>query len=133
MKAAGTTPATSSPSMPKASSPSKGAPSASPRSRAKWSSLSAVEDFVNKVWPDFAHAVIAIPDPRKGEALMLITTNPAATVEPLQSALATYGLTELMLPRRILTRKELPMLGSGKTDYVAAPKTGRSRSLNLLL
>lgn len=85
-------------------------------------SLSAVEDFVNKVWPDFAHAVVAVPDPRKGEALVLITTNPAATVEPLQQSLAPYGLTELMLPRRILTQAALPLLGSGKTDYVAAQK-----------
>jgi acyl-[acyl-carrier-protein]-phospholipid O-acyltransferase/long-chain-fatty-acid--[acyl-carrier-protein] ligase len=36
-------------------------------------SLSAVEAYVSQVWPDASHAVVAVPDPRKGETLVLVT------------------------------------------------------------
>ena len=38
-------------------------------------SLGAVEDFVHRTSPDHAHAVVALPDPRKGERIVLVTTD----------------------------------------------------------
>ena len=38
-------------------------------------SLAAVEDFVHRLSPDHAHAVVALPDPRKGERIVLVTTD----------------------------------------------------------
>ena len=42
-------------------------------------SLGAVEELAGKVWPDAAHAVVAVPDARKGEQLVLVTTDAAAS------------------------------------------------------
>jgi acyl-[acyl-carrier-protein]-phospholipid O-acyltransferase/long-chain-fatty-acid--[acyl-carrier-protein] ligase len=36
-------------------------------------SLAAVESFVVALWPEFTHAVVNVPDPRKGERLVLVT------------------------------------------------------------
>ena len=40
-------------------------------------SLAAVEDFVHRLSPDAQHAVVALPDPRKGERIVLVTTDQA--------------------------------------------------------
>src|SRR5262249_28993157 len=42
-------------------------------------SLTVVENCASALWPDHSHAAISIPDGRKGEAILLVTTNPAAT------------------------------------------------------
>ena len=39
-------------------------------------SLTAVEGIAVAVWPDQRHAVVSIPDSRKGEKLVLVTTDP---------------------------------------------------------
>ena len=36
-------------------------------------SLTAVEAHVNTTWPDLSHAVVAVPDDKKGERLVLVT------------------------------------------------------------
>jgi len=83
-------------------------------------SLAAVEDLAARVWPQSAHACVSLPDTKKGEQLVLITTRPDATRQDLLERARADGLSELSVPRRLLTVKELPVLGSGKTDYVAA-------------
>jgi acyl-[acyl-carrier-protein]-phospholipid O-acyltransferase/long-chain-fatty-acid--[acyl-carrier-protein] ligase len=81
--------------------------------------LGAVEELVAKAFPKAASAVVALPDAKKGERLVLLTT---AAVE--RSALATAaresGLPELFVPRTIVRVPAIPLLGSGKIDYVAA-------------
>ena len=85
-------------------------------------SLTAVEATIAAEWPDAQHAVVAVADPRKGEALTLITTAPAATRDALVAAFRARALPELMIPRAILAVDALPLLGSGKTDYAAVQK-----------
>jgi acyl-[acyl-carrier-protein]-phospholipid O-acyltransferase/long-chain-fatty-acid--[acyl-carrier-protein] ligase len=82
-------------------------------------SLAAVEDIASQAAPNYAHAVVSIADAKKGQALVLVTTCPTLTVEQLQDTIRQAGHTELMLPRRIILAETLPLLGSGKTDYVA--------------
>jgi acyl-[acyl-carrier-protein]-phospholipid O-acyltransferase/long-chain-fatty-acid--[acyl-carrier-protein] ligase len=81
-------------------------------------SLGAVEEAAAALWPDFQHAVLAQPDPRKGEQLVLVTTNPAADRAALAAHFRARGLSELALPRSIAHRPVLPLLGTGKVDYV---------------
>ena len=85
-------------------------------------SLGAVEDMIITAWPDSQHAVIAVPDARKGEALILITTKTDLTQDQLTDALRQHRATELMIPKQITTRDELPLLGTGKIDYVSLKK-----------
>jgi acyl-[acyl-carrier-protein]-phospholipid O-acyltransferase/long-chain-fatty-acid--[acyl-carrier-protein] ligase len=83
-------------------------------------SLTAVETVVNAVWPGINHAVVSIPDPRKGEMVVLITEHNAAELDMLPDHFRHHGLTELSIPRRIVKIKQLPLLGTGKTDYIKA-------------
>jgi acyl-[acyl-carrier-protein]-phospholipid O-acyltransferase/long-chain-fatty-acid--[acyl-carrier-protein] ligase len=85
-------------------------------------SLTAVEAAVAALWPDAQHAVVAVADPRKGEALVLVTTAHEATRDRLVAGFRERGLAELMIPRTIIPVDAIPLLGSGKTDYGAVQK-----------
>lgn len=81
-------------------------------------SLTAVEDFIGKAFPNFLHAVIALPDERKGEQLILASTKHGLTREELLGAARETKIAELIVPKVILHLDPLPLLGTGKTDYV---------------
>jgi acyl-[acyl-carrier-protein]-phospholipid O-acyltransferase/long-chain-fatty-acid--[acyl-carrier-protein] ligase len=85
-------------------------------------SLGQVETEISALWPDHMHAVVAIPDERKGEQLVLITDNPAAARDAVAAHFRSRGLAELMLQRTILVVDKLPVLGTGKIDYPAVSK-----------
>lgn len=80
-------------------------------------SLSAAEELAMRAWPGARHAVVAVPDPQKGEQLVLATEFAQATRQALLSVAKREGVTELCVPRRITVMKELPLLGTGKVDY----------------
>lgn len=82
-------------------------------------SLTAAEDLATAVWPDGRHAVISLPDPKKGERLVLVTDRSDASIAPLVAHAQEVGAPELAVPRKILKVTEVPVLGTGKTDYVA--------------
>ena len=81
-------------------------------------SLPAVEGYAATLWPDAEHAVVTRPDARKGEQLVLFTTRADATAGALQAWGRGNGVTELMLPRDLRIVSALPVLGTGKLDYV---------------
>ena len=82
-------------------------------------SLMAAEDLAAAVWPDCRHAVVALPDPKKGERLILVTDRRDADAGPLVEYAKQIGAPELAVPRKIIRVQEIPVLGTGKTDYVA--------------
>lgn len=82
-------------------------------------SLSAVEELVSTLWPEHGHAVVSIPDPRKGEALVLVTAHRDATREQLAEFARHKGFAELGVPRTIIQVDEVPLLGTGKINYPA--------------
>jgi acyl-[acyl-carrier-protein]-phospholipid O-acyltransferase/long-chain-fatty-acid--[acyl-carrier-protein] ligase len=82
-------------------------------------SLTAVEGLASAVWPESRHAVISVADSRKGEKLVLITARDDADVARLAEWARHHGAPELAVPKKIVRVGELPVLGTGKTDYVA--------------
>lgn len=82
-------------------------------------SLTAAEDLAVAVWPSARHAVISMPDKKKGERLVLVTDCQSADAAPLVAHAQSVGAPELAVPRKILKVTQVPVLGSGKTDYVA--------------
>jgi acyl-[acyl-carrier-protein]-phospholipid O-acyltransferase/long-chain-fatty-acid--[acyl-carrier-protein] ligase len=82
-------------------------------------SLTAAEDLACAVWADSRHAVIALPDPKKGERLILVTDRRDADSAPLLEHAKAIGAPEIAVPRKIIRVAEIPVLGTGKTDYVA--------------
>jgi acyl-[acyl-carrier-protein]-phospholipid O-acyltransferase/long-chain-fatty-acid--[acyl-carrier-protein] ligase len=81
-------------------------------------SLPAVEGYAAALWPDSDHAVVTRPDPRKGEQLVLFTTARGATAAALQGWARGSGVAELTVPKDIRVVDALPVLGTGKIDYV---------------
>jgi acyl-[acyl-carrier-protein]-phospholipid O-acyltransferase/long-chain-fatty-acid--[acyl-carrier-protein] ligase len=82
-------------------------------------SLTAAEDLATAVWPEGRHAVVALPDAKKGERLVLVTDRRDATAGPLVDHAKSIGAPEIAVPKKIIKVPEIPVLGTGKTDYVA--------------
>jgi acyl-[acyl-carrier-protein]-phospholipid O-acyltransferase/long-chain-fatty-acid--[acyl-carrier-protein] ligase len=85
-------------------------------------SLGAVEELACGAWPEARHAAVSLSDERKGERLVLVTDRQDAAVGALVAHAQTVGAPELTVPRRILRAQEIPVLGTGKTDYVAVQR-----------
>jgi acyl-[acyl-carrier-protein]-phospholipid O-acyltransferase/long-chain-fatty-acid--[acyl-carrier-protein] ligase len=83
-------------------------------------SLTAVEGILSKLWPNHAHAIVAIPDEKKGEQLILLTENKDAQRQEITEYVRQQGLSELGLPKKIIYVDQVPLLGTGKIDYVTA-------------
>jgi acyl-[acyl-carrier-protein]-phospholipid O-acyltransferase/long-chain-fatty-acid--[acyl-carrier-protein] ligase len=81
-------------------------------------SLSAVESYVSALWPDKMVAVINIPDDKKGEQLILFTNQPNPTRDEISRRAKELALSELMVPKKVVYMEKIPVLGTGKTDYV---------------
>ncbi len=81
-------------------------------------SLEVVEKLAAAASPGAAHAASVQPDAQKGEALVLFSTDPQLTREALQTKAKETGVAELAVPRKIVVVEALPLLGTGKTDYV---------------
>ncbi len=82
-------------------------------------SLAQVESMADSVWPGMQHAVITVPDPRKGEQLVLLTTQEDAGRDALSAYAAKNGITGIAVPATILHTSKMPVLGTGKVDYQA--------------
>ena len=89
-------------------------------------SLTAVETQINALWPGKTHAVVNIPDDKKGEQLVLFTTQKDAERTALLTYFKEKGLSELAVPKDIRITEEIPLMGSGKVDYVKLKETALS-------
>jgi acyl-[acyl-carrier-protein]-phospholipid O-acyltransferase/long-chain-fatty-acid--[acyl-carrier-protein] ligase len=65
-----------------------------------------------------AFAVCGVPDAKKGERLLVLTTLPAEELRAVLQQMATRGLPALFVPRadQFVPTDALPMLGTGKLD-----------------
>lgn len=82
-------------------------------------SMFAAESLASQVWPSEHHVVVALPDERKGQRLILVTTEKAAKVPEILAFAREKGIAELMIPRAILVVDSIPLLGTGKVNYPA--------------
>ncbi len=82
-------------------------------------SLLAVEELAMQTWPDAIHAAVNLPDERKGEKIVLVTNHQEATRKQMQETARALKVGELFIPRKVLLAEELPILSTGKIDYVS--------------
>lgn len=89
-------------------------------------SLTAVEEALAGAFPQYGlrcqMAVITRHDEDKGEALIAVTNEPKLTLEEIRAAIKSRGMTNLCVPREIRAVREIPKLGTGKTDHRALQK-----------
>jgi acyl-[acyl-carrier-protein]-phospholipid O-acyltransferase / long-chain-fatty-acid--[acyl-carrier-protein] ligase len=91
-------------------------------------SLAAVEMLAAELWPNNVTAVSSIPDPRKGERLIMVTDKHGATRSEFMAYARSQHASELMLPAEVVVLDKMPMLGSGKVDQLAIDKFVRDQA-----
>ena len=82
-------------------------------------SLAVVENCASAVWPDNIHAAAILPDPKRGEQIVLLTDRRDAPRGLLLAWAQSHGVPELSVPKKIISVDEVPVLGTGKIDYVS--------------
>jgi acyl-[acyl-carrier-protein]-phospholipid O-acyltransferase/long-chain-fatty-acid--[acyl-carrier-protein] ligase len=90
-------------------------------------SLAAVEMLAGELWPNVLSAVVAVPDPRKGERLILVTQQKDASRAAFLAFARERGASELTFPSEIFNIDKMPLLGSGKVDLISLAKLVREQ------
>ena len=85
-------------------------------------SLAAVEALAGDLWPQHLSAVVAVPDARKGERLILVTQKKDATRAEFLTYARGQHAADLMIPSEVMIVDKLPLLGSGKVDMMTLAK-----------
>lgn len=88
-------------------------------------SLTVVENCAAAYWPDHMHAAAIVPDPKRGEQIVLVTEHPNPKRHELMAWAQTHGVSELSVPKKIISTPSIPVLGTGKLDYVNVTKLAR--------
>lgn len=81
-------------------------------------SLESVEKVASLASPAHLHAATTKADPARGEMVILVTTDESLQRSHLVAKVQETGLPELIIPKMIIYRPTIPLLGTGKTDYV---------------
>jgi acyl-[acyl-carrier-protein]-phospholipid O-acyltransferase / long-chain-fatty-acid--[acyl-carrier-protein] ligase len=88
-------------------------------------SLTAIESKLQLAFPGDQFAAVAINDAKKGEQIVLFTTMKKPDRKSIANGIKTQGGTDLMVPKTLVTLLEMPLLGSGKTDYVTLTRMAK--------
>lgn len=80
-------------------------------------SLAVVENCAAAVWPDHMHAAVTLPDPKKGEQVILLSDAPDVSRDAILIWAQRHGVPEISIPRRVFRVDQIPVLGTGKVDY----------------
>ena len=88
-------------------------------------SLTVVENCAAALWPDYMHAAAIAPDKRRGEQVILVTDHPDPKRHELLAWAQTHGVPELAVPKKIVSVTQVPVLGTGKLDYVSVTRTAK--------
>ena len=81
--------------------------------------LQVVEEAATACFTGGLHAVVTVPDERKGERILLFTTSKTADRQTIRDYLLEEGLSGLYVPAELIHVDKLPQLGSGKPDYIS--------------
>jgi len=80
--------------------------------------LELAERIATEASPRYASAAVVRREAGRGEAVILFTEDPDLSRSQLIEAARRLGLPELAVPRKVIYWPRLPLLGSGKVDYV---------------
>jgi len=84
-------------------------------------SLTAIEEALAGAFPQHGLrcqiAIVSRPDSDKGEALVAVTNEPKLKIEDIRAVVREKGLPNIAAPREVKIVKEIPKLGTGKTNH----------------
>lgn len=81
-------------------------------------SLDVIEQVARVASPGAHHAAVLLTPDFGGETTVLFTTDPDLTRTHLADAARNLGTHDLSVARRLIHIPEMPLLATGKTDYV---------------
>ncbi|WP_276898585.1 bifunctional acyl-ACP--phospholipid O-acyltransferase/long-chain-fatty-acid--ACP ligase [Frischella perrara] len=85
-------------------------------------SLESVETIAKAIDSEAMHGAAIKQDATKGEAIVLFTTSEHLTREQLSQTAQSLGIPAIAVPRDIRILQQLPLLGTGKIDFVTLHK-----------
>ncbi|KTD74427.1 AMP-binding protein [Legionella tucsonensis] len=85
-------------------------------------SLTAVEGVAASIWPELLHAAVSKKSPQKGEQIILYSEAANADKGSFVRKIQELAYSELLIPHRIFPGSKIPVLPSGKIDYVTIEK-----------
>jgi acyl-[acyl-carrier-protein]-phospholipid O-acyltransferase/long-chain-fatty-acid--[acyl-carrier-protein] ligase len=83
--------------------------------------LSGVEDLVKDAYnddKDLDVGAVSVPDDMKGEKIVLVSTHQTVGHAAVANYAKIHGISERFVPKTYLYTDELPLLKTGKRDYV---------------
>lgn len=88
--------------------------------------LAPCELLAARIWPDARHLSVGADDQRRGERIVLLTTQSDAQKAPLKKLARALGLGDILLPADIVHVDSLPE--AERAREIATAAAGRSRS-----
>ena len=82
-------------------------------------SLDMIEEVAREASPHHAHAVVVRTEAASGETIVLFTSDPDLDRPALVHAARRLGRHDFGVAKKVLWMPEIPLLYTGKTDYVA--------------
>jgi acyl-[acyl-carrier-protein]-phospholipid O-acyltransferase/long-chain-fatty-acid--[acyl-carrier-protein] ligase len=86
-------------------------------------SLTAVEGIAASTWPELLNAAIIVKTPGRGERILLFSEAEDADKSVFIKKVRELGYSDLLIPYRIVASSKIPVLASGKIDYVTLEGT----------
>ena len=81
-------------------------------------SLDTVEKAFALCFPDALYGAVNVQDAKRGEKIIIFTTARDTERKKMREYWQQNGLNMLSMPEQVITVDDMPLLGTGKTDYV---------------
>ncbi|MFT4059012.1 MAG: AMP-binding protein [Legionella sp.] len=81
-------------------------------------SLTAVEGIAASIWPELLHAAVSQKSAKKGEQILLFSEAVDANKNSFIKKVQEQSYSELLIPHKIFSGSKIPVLPSGKIDYM---------------
>jgi acyl-[acyl-carrier-protein]-phospholipid O-acyltransferase/long-chain-fatty-acid--[acyl-carrier-protein] ligase len=85
-------------------------------------SLTAIEGIASSIWPELLHAAVSQKSDKKGEQVLLFSEATHAEKTSFIKKVQEQSYSELLIPHQIYPGSKIPVLPSGKIDYVTLEK-----------
>jgi acyl-[acyl-carrier-protein]-phospholipid O-acyltransferase/long-chain-fatty-acid--[acyl-carrier-protein] ligase len=91
-------------------------------------SLEVIEKIALQASPKYVHASAAAHVDGRGEMLFLFTQDPDLKRDQILRAAREMGAPEIAVPKKIIYIAKIPLLGTGKKDYVSLNKMAKEEA-----